>query len=38
MKYEAPVSAATWLWDDPLLQSNGGPIFPPEQELDTENP
>lgn len=38
MKYEAPVSAATWLWDDPLLQSNGGQIFPPEVPFETETP
>ena len=34
MKYEAPVSAATWLWDDPLLQSQGGSITTPEDDFE----
>jgi len=38
MKYEAPVSEATWLWNDPLLQSQGGMITTPEEELEPDNP
>ena len=36
MKYEAPLSEIELLWDDPLLQSQGGVITSPE-DVFTEN-
>lgn len=34
MKYETPESVVSAYWDDPLIKSDGGPIFPPEDEIE----